>query len=291
MVMNEALLQIVQALERQLVELEDKSNEPLLLMEEAIGLCSLSLLEMKERVLKEGFSNVKNEIQFFKELKPKVYSQLIYYLKLLKIETLCSALTKDGQINYLSATIKDLEQYYVTHADLYKYYRLKLDYLDEQYFLRDGNQEVKDIDHIYQMLDGQFSAPQDHVWGTFKAHQRLIPHLEWKLEHIKKGNDQKQGNKYHWLEQTPFRWTDAKVALVELIYAIHSSRSVNDGRFEIKKMVRLFELVFNIELRDAYRIYLNIRGRKIERTRYLDHLKRSLLKRMDEWDNKDLNNV
>ncbi|MBS2210725.1 RteC domain-containing protein [Carboxylicivirga mesophila] len=289
--MNEAYIQIAQALETQLAELQYKEQEPLLLMEEAIGLIIFALLEMKEQVLIEGFNCSKSEVNFFKEVKPRVYGQLIYYLKLMKVETLRLALANDGQVHYLSSTIKELEQYYIKHADLYRYYRLNMDYMDEQYFLRTCNSEVKDFDHIHQMLDAQFTTAQDQVWATFIAHEQLIRHLESELTQVKQGRDKRKLDKYQLLEDSSLSWTDSKVALVELIYAMHSARSVNDGRFEIKKMVRLFELIFNIELSDAYRVYINIRNRKIERTRYLDHLKQSLINRMDEQDNKDINNA
>ncbi|WP_430817638.1 RteC domain-containing protein [Carboxylicivirga sp. RSCT41] len=289
--MNEAHIRIVQNLEAGLIKLENKRLEPLLLMEESIGQITLALLEMKNVVLTEGFESEKCEIHFFKEIKPKVYSQLIYYLRLMKIETFRSALASDGQMCYLSSIIKELEQFYISHTDLYRYYRLNLNYMDKQYFLRNMNKDVKDIEQIHLMLDAQFSAPHDYTWAKFIAHEQLIKHLDLELELVKQGNSNKPLNKYKWLDETSFRWTDAKVALVELIYAIHSARSINEGRTEIKKLVRLFELMFNIELSDAYRAFLDIRGRKIERTRYLDHLKESLINRMDDWDNKDLNNV
>ena len=79
-------------------------------------------------------------------------------------------------------------------------------------------------------------------------------------------------------------WTDSKAALTELIYAIHSSGSINKGVFEIRELAGLFERIFHIELGDLYRTYIEIRYRKKERTKFIDSLKESLIQRMDEAD-------
>ena len=42
---------------------------------------------MRDLVLKNGFENQQDEIEFFKKVKPKVYSQLIYHNQIFKIES------------------------------------------------------------------------------------------------------------------------------------------------------------------------------------------------------------
>ncbi len=79
-------------------------------------------------------------------------------------------------------------------------------------------------------------------------------------------------------------WTDSKVALVELIYALYSTGSFNNGNADLKSLSFYFENVFNIELGDIYRTYLEIRGRKGNRVKYLDEFRKRLTARMDEAD-------
>jgi hypothetical protein len=81
-------------------------------------------------------------------------------------------------------------------------------------------------------------------------------------------------------------WTESKAALVELIYALHSSHSINGGRVDIKRIAKLFESVFSIELGDVYNTFSEIRNRKIEQTKFIDILKDSLLSKMKEIDEK-----
>ena len=82
------------------------------------------------------------------------------------------------------------------------------------------------------------------------------------------------------------KWTESKTALVELIYALHSTKSINKGRSEINKITQIFENVFDVDLGDVYHTFSEVRNRKIEQTKFLDHLKDSLLSKMKEIDEK-----
>ncbi|WP_165044884.1 RteC domain-containing protein [Dysgonomonas sp. ZJ709] len=71
------------------------------------------------------------------------------------------------------------------------------------------------------------------------------------------------------------KWTDDKVALVELIYAI--TKSVNNGKGSAKKIVACFEFIFQINLGNFYDTLSAINDRKTNITRYLDSLPKNLL--------------
>jgi len=81
-------------------------------------------------------------------------------------------------------------------------------------------------------------------------------------------------------------WTGTKTELVELIYAIYAKGSINYGNIDIKELIDYFCNVFNTDAGEFYRIYLNIRNRKESRTLYLDSLRDSLNKKMDDDDNR-----
>jgi len=80
--------------------------------------------------------------------------------------------------------------------------------------------------------------------------------------------------------QTSLIWTDDKIALVELIYAI--SKSLNNGGATIKSIAESFESMFQIELGSYYRILLDINNRKTNVTRYLDTLPSNLWSALDK---------
>ncbi|BAX82385.1 RteC domain-containing protein [Labilibaculum antarcticum] len=78
------------------------------------------------------------------------------------------------------------------------------------------------------------------------------------------------------------RWTASKVALVELIYGLFSSKSLNDGGAEIKEITKSFEKLFSVDLGDVYHTFSEICKRKIEPTKFFDLMKDSLLNKMKE---------
>lgn len=83
------------------------------------------------------------------------------------------------------------------------------------------------------------------------------------------------------MSSNSLQWTDSKTALVELIYALHSTGSVNNGKTEIRELTAFFEQIFNIKLTDIYRTYLDIKIRSTP-TKYIDTLKTALIKRIEE---------
>lgn len=284
--MNENYIQMSERLDRKLILLENTKEDIFFMIEKAIGLCTIVLLQMRELVTKDNFSDQTSEIHFFKHIKPKVYGKLIFYLKLLKIETHKPSFPRENQIQYLVTILKDLQNLYKDHADFYHYYRLNQTYLDDKYFLRDSGYLHLNSNYAHYLIDRKFSTAQDYTIALFLAHETLIKHLGAEIEKLKYINKPEIYPKIQNLDSFNLNWTESKVALVELIYALHSARSINHGKIGIKEIAHLFESIFNIELGDIYRIFLEVRSRKIEQTKYMDYLKDSLLRRMEEADGK-----
>jgi hypothetical protein len=69
------------------------------------------------------------------------------------------------------------------------------------------------------------------------------------------------------------------------MYALNITGSINNGKSDLKRMTLYAETVFNIDLGDVYRAFLEIRNRKGNRVQYLDELRKNLIARMDEADN------
>ena len=79
-------------------------------------------------------------------------------------------------------------------------------------------------------------------------------------------------------------WTASKTDLAELIYALDTAKCINHGNINLKVLASYFEAVFNIDIGDIYRIYLEIRERKGSRTLFLDRLRDTLTERMIKAD-------
>lgn len=86
------------------------------------------------------------------------------------------------------------------------------------------------------------------------------------------------------------RWTGTIVELVELIYALHEIKRIDDGETAINELAGFFSEIFGIRLdaRSIYDAYGDIKRRKGEsRTYFLDKLRERLNLRMQRDDEKE----
>lgn len=86
------------------------------------------------------------------------------------------------------------------------------------------------------------------------------------------------------------RWTGAVVEVVELIYALHEMKRIDDGETVLNELARFFGGIFGIRLdaRSLYEAYADIKRRKGEsRTYFLDKMRERLNLRMQRDDEKE----
>lgn len=81
-------------------------------------------------------------------------------------------------------------------------------------------------------------------------------------------------------------WTGSKVSMIELIYVLHYQGVFDNGNTDIRLIAKYFEDIFNIDLGDFYHTYLELKNRKVNRTKFLDSLRDGLTRKMDEQDEK-----
>lgn len=236
------------------------------------------LTELKEVVKSGSFSDVDEEITFFKHQKPMLLGRLIYFYKVLHIESNCPPCGELAD-EYYRRQQEELKLFFDQHVEFYQYYRSGATYRDDYYF-RCGAREISPETGAFLFDDDMdFSTGYDRLIARIVAMEMLYAYLTTRRKATLE------------TEELPLEtllkehhWTDKKAAAIELIYAIHSAGSVDGGQVDIIELVTLFEIVFHVELGDAYRVFAGMRNRKMSRTAYLDELKEKLLRRMDETD-------
>ena len=67
---------------------------------------------------------------------------------------------------------------------------------------------------------------------------------------------------------------------------MHIQGVFDNGNAEIKLIAKTFETAFNIDLGDFYHTFMELKARKINRTKLLDSLCEAMIKKMDEQDEK-----
>lgn len=253
-------------------------------VEQGISISRQYLQQLRVCVRENEFQDKQNEIIFFKKHKPYVYSRLKFYAKLYNFLINRPAGTIKSQQEFIDSEINKLQESNRRNIDFIKYYREDSELLDEFYFLR-GNDKislVSNTSHFY--TDAEFSTSHDNAIAKIMAYDLLISHYVEELSYLR---DLSNGvpNKLNTLSNGErLGWTASKTDLIELIYALQASGAIKSGTAGIKEMASACEDIFELKLGNVYRTFLEIRERKIDQTKFIDRLKATLLRRMEETD-------
>lgn len=267
--------EIIKKLEDEIKEVSLELDGSIALYEVIIELILSRLSEIKEYTLKNGFDSINEEIHFFKYQKPVIVAKLIYYNAIYKIET-----KKPNDIKairkYINGELRKLKRYFESNLEFYKYYRTGSSFVDEKLFVR-GKHDIKlSLDTVYFETDHRFSTSHDYKAAKIIANDLIQVYLEDQLHNII--------YKYKSIDLPTLSWTGSKAALTELIYGLHSQAVLNNGNTDIITIVRFFENSFNVDLGDFYHTFLELKARKLNRTKFLDSLRDALIKKMEEQD-------
>ena len=274
---------ILKKLDNKLDILEIEEQDILLKAEKGIKLAKQTLKKVRSIIVDYEFKTKLDEISFFKCTKPKIYSKLIYYVKLFNIEGKRPRGSNKSQVKYLNNYIEKLQTYFNDNLDFYHYYRREATVFDEQYFLR-GKADIRLFpDSFHFFVDEQFATSHDSTVASILAYDLLIVHLKREIDKLE--NNGNYASLRLLQSKTKITWTAHKIYLIELIYALHSTDVINNGTVDIKDIAYFVEKTFKVDLGDYYRAFLEIRMRKNGRTKFLDILKKQLTKRMDDTDN------
>jgi hypothetical protein len=266
--------EIILKLEDELSQLKKQIQDFVLLVENAMGLCNRAIRDMREIVMADGFSELNDEIYFFRHIKPKVSSKLIFYTELFHIESYRPLADRKIQIAYFRDVAKRLCVYFSENKEFYQYYKRGKTFSDHLYFVRGKTDNRIHEDSILNHFDPKFSTGYDLTLSKFMAYEQLQKYTNNEIEKL---NNQVSFN-------SQAEWTGQRVDAVELIYALVSVGVINHGNIGIKELARLFEKMFNIKLDDIYRVFQDIQGRTTVKTKFLDQLKEALLNRLDDLD-------
>lgn len=240
-------------------------------------------IDLKNIVSNFTFPSKRDEIMFFKEIKPQLFSKLIFFRKIYQLE-LNRPISNYKTIRvYLEREHERINLFYNRNTEFIQYYRSGKANFDEYYFVRGRKDMELNLESFYFERDPRFSTHFDFKVARLLANDMLAAHLNYQLSKLKY---QEENDFPTDIEIPSAQWTDKKTALTEIIYGIYEEKSINFGNIEIKSLATIFGRIFNVDLNDIYHIYLEIRSRKTNRTEFLNRLIKTLNKRMDEADSK-----
>jgi hypothetical protein len=268
-------------LESRLNAIHSQTEEPIQYAEQAIKMLIVILEKLKTTFLNYQFENKSEEIDFFRNIKPQFAAKLIYYNDIYNIETNKPFGSKKAIRKFYNTELTKLETYFTENLEFYKYYRTGNRNLDNKYFIRGKHDLRHTLDSFYFQADHRFSTSHDYKVARILANDTIKIYLETEISQL----ENKEGsNTLPIVNRKTQKWTGSKVALIELIYALHTEGVFNNGASELKEVTTFFESAFDVDLGQFNRTFLEIRARKSERTKFLNTLKEKLIFRMDDAD-------
>lgn len=279
--MNVKIYNILSELNEQLNFINLEIDSQTIRCENAIDIILKTINNVKKIVGKSNFKTETEEILFFKEIKPQFTSKLIYYNMIYKIEMKKPNGGHRILKKYYNNELIKLKAFFDNELEFYKYYRSGSIYLDYKYFLR-GKFDIKmSLDSYYFETDRNFSTSHDFKVAKILANDLIQLYLENQLIMIDNKDTSEKSQRKPNIKMT---WTGSKVALIELMYALHTEGVFNNGASDLKDIAEYFEHIFDIDLGQYRRAFLEIRARKNDKTKFITTLNEGLLKRMENSD-------
>ncbi|MES2418314.1 MAG: RteC domain-containing protein [Bacteroidota bacterium] len=260
-------------------ELEDvltKEQNPTKRLTSTLLIIKNKIKTLREFVQSKAFSSKEDEIYFFKYIKPRFYSLLIYESALFTLKNNRPVTGLEKIKAYYIQEIKFIDRFFRQHSFHYEYYRLGAQDLDDIYFIRGENSGSILIPEIPDP-DPSFSTSCDYLFAQMKAMEMLKDKLIKMIDNLSPQTDS-LGEPV-----AEMKWTGDKVNLAEVIYGIYFTGQINNGKTELSTLIKWLGRVFQIDLKRIYSDYKDIRNRKIASpTRYLDQMRTAMHQRIDD---------
>lgn len=244
-----------------------------------------AMVQLKSHIVTYSFTNAEEEINFFKILKPKFYSRLIYYVKVYEIEGQKTLRNTRSAKKYFNKYLASINRYTDEHLAFYKYINSGATYLDSVYFTRATHDLTIGFDLSYFDCNENFCSNHDLTLATLMANEWLSDFLNIELGKLKASPSKVKATSSDNLELS---WAETKASFIELLYGLQTLgvfyNTKTKAKADMSQVARFFETTLSIDLGNYYRTFQEIRIRKKGRTVFIDKLREQLIQRMDEAD-------
>jgi hypothetical protein len=263
--------------------IKSESNNPMKIAELSIESIIKYINKLKLFIVNYNFKNEKEEILFFKKIKPQFIAKYIYYAFIFSVESKrphgCSKMV----LSFLEEEHRKMHLFREDNMEFCRYFRAENNHLDHLYFVR-GKIDFKiSLDYYSCKIDERFCTHHDELVSKILANQLIEEYLKNEIESLHQQINSPVTNSKN-TKISSLNWTAPKSAIIEILYAFHTDGCFNNGNVTIKQIATTLVSAFNIDLGHYSRTLLEIRGRKTGKTKYLDNLQEKLLKKLNDTD-------
>jgi hypothetical protein len=263
-------------LNRELTAIKLDEDKKIKILEAASAVCIRYLKRLKDFFLENPPKDREQEIRFFKAVKPKFKSLVIFYLQATNIELRVPVGDKERVATYFASELNILTHFFESQPAFYHYVRIGATYLDEQYFVRGIYNLGLDPDEGVADGDPAFSTSHDNRLAQVLASEML---LAWLEKNILIARNKASTDIKSMMEEELVVWTQTNTALTELIYGWKETKAINNGQLSIERMARYMERVFHAKLDNCYDTWSYI-CQRTNKTIYLDEMKIALVEKI-----------
>ena len=180
--MNHFITKLNKDLSSQLQGIDLEEPDLIRKAQESILCIKNALTQLRAFAVQHSFCNEDEEILFFKKTKPELFSKLIYYVRILNIESRRPVGSREMQETYLQRELERLTLFLNNHLEFYQYYRMGSTYLDDKYFIR-GKEDLNLYQYTLMNYVGpDFSTSHDYMVSEIIANDRLKVFLSTEIE-------------------------------------------------------------------------------------------------------------
>ncbi len=237
---------------------------------------------LKNFIRNSDFECDQDEINYFKHIKPKFQCDLIFFNKILQINSKVPIGSIEKKRDFFIKQLDKMSTYFEENIEFINYFRSNDTEMDHIYFLRKNAKYKRGTESVNSEIDYSQCTGFDIKIAKMLAHQRLETYMYIELKKLENIDSEIPVKNESNQNKSELKWTDSKIALIELIYSLQSSSVFNNGNIDIKTLSSAFESFFNIDLGDTYQGFKEIKDRKNSQTKLLDKLQSKLLDKIEK---------
>lgn len=268
--------EILDGLEQHLLNLSIEAESPLKCYEESILYVYQILQDLKADFVSCESITEKEEIHFFKHVKPQFVSKLIYFNTLYQIESEKSLLFGKKLNKFYKRQLHLLHLFLEENKEFYNYINSGGTHLDVFYYCRNKFNIRLKLDASLIDSDPLFTTSHGFKKAQLKANEELKTHFKSQLI----ADNESDFIPLEMQGSTLLKWTATKAELIELIHALHATGVFNFGAATIKLIAKVFEELFGLSPGDVYGGLDGMKNRKGDPAFFLIKLKNGFLRKL-----------
>jgi hypothetical protein len=257
--MKTHLFKVLNDFEQHLSHLSLANDNPLKCYEKSVQHTDELIKELKIEIVAYEFKNQKEEIYFFKHIKPHIVSKRILNKALYDIESKKPNVCTRILVDYYEREMQRLQFFFEDNKAFYAYYRTKKTNLDKSYFSRNKNRNPIHQESFSVQFDPLFSTLHDYKLAEIIAYEEVKLFLKQKLSELPVFDPK---NTPYENDEKLLIWTENKNKLIQVIYAFYILKVFNNGLVDIKDIAVYLERVFHVKLGDIYGAFKDMKRLK-----------------------------